>query len=288
MNILLVGASGFVGSQLCDELIKAGHSVRRVSRSNGVDLNRMTQESEWMPYLQGVQAVVNCAGIITETGAQSFRAVHADAPCALFRACELLGVRRVVQLSALGADDTAFSAFHLSKQKADDTLRGLDLDWFVIRPSLIYGQGGTSAGLLLRLARWPRLFVVGAGEQRIQPVHISDVVEVLVRCLAHPHVRQTVDVVGPQVFRVLDWLNTLRLAQGLPQAKVVNIPLNLAFKLSPVAALFCPLLARDNLRMLVAGSTACLDGLRAFLGREPKEVTPSLLLGHSRWAEVQS
>ncbi|MCK7496629.1 MAG: hypothetical protein MZW92_41230 [Comamonadaceae bacterium] len=57
-------------------------------------------------------------------------------------------MRRVIQISALGADETAFSAYHLEQEKQRTiTFGSFDLDWFVLRPSVIYAIGGTSAEL---------------------------------------------------------------------------------------------------------------------------------------------
>lgn len=86
------------------------------------------------------------------------------------QACATAKVRKVVQMSALGADDTAFSAYHLSKRAADDCLRGLDVDGLVLRPSLVYGPGGQSAALFMRVAAWPLIPVLGDGQQMRQPV----------------------------------------------------------------------------------------------------------------------
>jgi uncharacterized protein YbjT (DUF2867 family) len=183
MNILLAGASGFIGANLSRALAAAGHRVRPISRRHGVDFGNMTRRADWQPHLDGIDVAINCVGIIGETRVQTFSTLHAEAPIALFDACVEAGVRRVIQVSALGADATAFSAYHLSKRAADDHLRGLDLDWFVLRPSLIYGRGGGSAALFMRLARLPRVPVIGDGLQSLQPIHIGEVVATVLRCL---------------------------------------------------------------------------------------------------------
>ncbi|MDR2239784.1 MAG: NAD(P)H-binding protein [Zoogloeaceae bacterium] len=277
MNILLTGASGFVGGNVAAALVRAGHRVRPISRRDGVDVSRMLAPADWLAHLEGVDAVVNCIGIIGETRLQCFATLHTQAPIALFDACVRAGVRRVVQISALGTDETAFSAYHLSKRAADDHLRALDLDWFVLRPSLIYGLGGSSAALFLRLARLPLIPVAGDGGQRVQPVHISDVVAAVLQSLTATETRQTLDVAGAEIFTFAEWLQRVREAQGLPCAPLLRVPFAAALALSHLGRSFSPMLSPDNLRMLAAGYHADAQALTRFLGRPPLPFAPGLL-----------
>jgi len=276
MNILLTGASGFIGRHLAAELTAAGHCITPVCRSQGLDFRRMLSVADWLPHLEGVDAVINSVGIIGESGTQRFNVLHTLAPCALFRACAQSGIRRVLQISALGADELAFSAYHLSKQAADDCLRRLDLDWFVLRPSLIYGPGGKSAGLLMRLAALPVIPVIGNGQQALQPVHISDVVATVMQSLTSPHTKQTLDIVGAEILSFADWLQTMRQAQRLPRARTIHIPFRVAMAIVRLGRYFNPLLQPDNLRMLQSGYRADFRPLAQFLGRAPLSAKPKL------------
>jgi uncharacterized protein YbjT (DUF2867 family) len=276
MNILLTGATGFIGRNIATALAAAGHQIKPVSRHHGIDFALMTTPAHWLPHLNKIDAVINCVGIIGETGSQRFQSLHTLAPSALFRACAEAGVRRVLQISALGADDTAFSAYHLSKRAADDALRGLDLDWFVLRPSLIYGKGGKSAELFMRLAALPLLPVIGNGLQKLQPVHISDVVATVMHCLTSRETRKTLDILGTETVTFAEWMQWMRRAQGLPPAPVFRIPFLLAMAIVRLARHFNPMLQPENLRMLQTGYRADVQPLVRFLGREPLAVQTSL------------
>lgn len=269
MNILLTGASGFLGRNIAAALVASGHPVTPASRSKGVDFCHMLSPADWLPQLEGIDAVINCVGIIGESGNQRFESLHTLAPSALFLACAQAGVRRVVQISALGADEAAFSAYHLSKRAADDVLRGLNLDWFVLRPSLIYGRGGKSADLFMRLATLPLIPVIGDGQQALQPVHISDVVATVLQSLTSSKVRQTLDIVGTETITFVEWLQTMRQAQGLPRARPFHVPFALATALTHIGRHFSPMLQPENLRMLQTGYLADFRPLVRFLGRMP-------------------
>lgn len=111
MVILLTGASGFIGTRLARALAAAGHVVLEARRDAGrgpeqvqADFTRDLDVSAWLPKLSGVDAVINAVGILRERGEQTFERIHTLAPKALFGACVAAGVRRIVQISALGAD----------------------------------------------------------------------------------------------------------------------------------------------------------------------------------------
>ncbi len=269
MKILLTGATGFIGGHIARGLQQAGHQVLPVSRQQGHDFRQMLTEADWLPLLQGVDAVINSVGIIVETGGQTFENLHYRAPAALFRACEQAGVRRVIQISALGVDDQAFTAYQLSKKAADDVLRGLDLDWFVLRPSLVYGQGGSSMAMFRQMAALPVIPLVGDGQQPIQPVHVDDVVATVIHCLqAHP-AQRTLDVVGAHALSFVDWLQLIRTTGGKKRAPVLSAPVGLIMASAQWMRFVVPILHPDNLRMLQKGNTSDVAPLSALLGRVP-------------------
>ncbi len=277
MKILLTGASGFVGRNLAQLLARDGHELVPLDRRHGVDMSGMKTPSDWRPWLEGVDIAINTVGIIGETRTQRFAALHTVAPRALFDACRAAGVRKVIQISALGADESAFSAYHRSKRAADDHLRGLDLDWFVLRPSLIYGRGGTSSALFMRLARLPVIPVIGDGRQGISPVHIADVAATVAACLKSPRARMSLDIVGSEVLEVVEWLQRLRLAQGLTRAPVVGIPLALALAGAHLGRALSPMLRPENIRMLDKGYDGDGRPWNGFLGRKATDFSPALL-----------
>lgn len=272
MKILLVGASGFIGQHIGAALIDAGHEVVAASRSTGLDFNHLRTPADWIPYLQGIEAVINAVGIIAERPGQSFASLHYQAPVALFRACVDAGVKRVIQISALGADEQAFTPYQFTKKAADDVLRSLPLDWYVLCPSLVYGSGGKSTAMFKRLANLPVIPLVAHGQQQIQPVHIDDLVAAVEKCLTAESTRQTIDVVGPHAFTFVDWLQKIRICSGKAAATVVSVPYRLALYVAPLLQHVIPLLSSDNLRMLQQGNTANVQPLVEFLGRVPRDV----------------
>ena len=232
MRVLLTGAHGFIGGYVADALRTAGHTVVACVRTPrgddeiACDLARDIEIADWAPRLAGIDAVVNCAGILRETGAQTFAAVHVAAPLALFRACAESGVARVVQVSALG--EPADGDFIASKHRADAALATLDLDWTVLRPGLVYSASGSYGGtaLLRALALLPGvLFLPQRGEQRLRPVAAEDVGAAVVAALEFRSAsRQVIELTGPEALRYVDYQRAWRAWFGLPRAFEIAVP----------------------------------------------------------------
>lgn len=284
MKILVTGSTGFIGRHLAAAFRSAGHEVVALVRTARPDAPgavvgdyvRDVRAETWRPRLAGIDVVVNAVGILRERRGRTFSALHINAPRALFTACADAGVRRVIQISALGADEGAVSRYHVSKANADRHLAALPLDWVVLRPSLVLGLGGASTRLFCSLATLPVVPLVGAGAQRVQPVHIEDLAALCIRLVDAPGRQQrTIDVVGPQVYTVRELLLELRrmLDGGTP--RFVRVP-RWAARIGALLAGRIPGSALDGetLAMLERGSTA--DGLAfaATLGRAPRSVVP--------------
>ena len=284
--VLLTGASGFLGRAIMRALVKSGHQVTGAVRDPAsetraagganvryiaADFCRDLDPAAWVPRLKGIDCVINAAGIIRETRVQTFAAIHALGPQALFAACFQTGVRRVVQVSALGADERASTDFHISKRSADDFLLRLPLSAAVAQPSLVYGEDGASARIFRQLASMPLIPLPGRGGQRIQPIHVHDVALAIIALITSQFTGRMA-LVGPQPLMLRDYLAQLRLGMGLGVARFVSVPQVL---LSGLSALGCWRLGiPDNsmLSMLERGNTADPAPVTVLLGRKPRTV----------------
>lgn len=166
MQILVVGATGLIGAATVARLIHDGHHMTGIARDIrraerrwpqvrwiGLDLSKTISPDVWLPHLDGVQAVVNCAGILQDAPGESVRGVHERGIAALFEACARKGLRRVVQLSAIGIDREAPTEFSLTKLAGDQALMRQDLDWVILRPCVVVGRsayGGSSPRFICR------------------------------------------------------------------------------------------------------------------------------------------
>jgi uncharacterized protein YbjT (DUF2867 family) len=279
MNILVCGANGFIGRHLCAALEAAGHRVFRGVRAAhvpaeiAIDYTRDLDAAAWLPRLGGIDVVVNAVGILCEKKGQSFDAIHHDAPIALFCACAQAGVRRVIQISALGGrPEREPTPYMRSKREADAWLMASDLDWTILRPSLIVGMDGGSSRMFRALASLPVIGLPGRGEQMLQPVHIDDLCEAVIRLLAsNSSIRHVLDIVGPRPMTYRDMLAAYRNAMRMPAPLWLPVPLSL---MKPAAVLAAKLpqkvFSPDTLRMLEDGNVSDAGTLQTLLGRTQK------------------
>ena len=225
----------------------------------------------WLPRLHDVDAVINAVGIFAEHGVQTFERIHVAAPRGLFTACRRAGVKRVVQVSALGADAQAPTAFLRSKHAADTMLHALlPVHGVVVRPSLVFGVDGASSRMLGTLALLPLAPLPDGGAARVQPIHVDDLAELLLRlATGSGPLPPGVDAVGPRALTLADYLDTLRQSMGSGPLRVVG------WRTTTLAWLARVLGGRwhsaDALTMLARGNTADPAPITRVLGRAPRD-----------------
>ena len=235
MNVLVCGARGFVGRAACEALRRRGHRVVAAAsaRSNAedvvVDFARDTDPATWAARLAGVDAVVNAVGVLRDSRRRPIVAAHERVPRALFEACARAGVRRVVQVSALGiaGSRTLYARTKLAAESA--LLAQVDggrLDGVVVRPSVVFGADGASSRLFLALARLPTLLLPAAVRTtRVQPVAVAELAEVLAGLVdAPPPATRVLAAVGPEPVVLGDFIASLRAQAGRAPARVGTLP----------------------------------------------------------------
>lgn len=301
MRILLCGAHGFIGRHLCRTLLDSGHEViRGVHRFSDdtsaqgrellIDFTKDTSTTIWekrLAALGKIDIIINAVGILTQNKHTHFTALHRDAPIALFRAACDAGVRGILQISALGADDnetqensatpTISSSYYMqSKREADNYLSQLPCPHLILRPSLIVGFDGASSKLFRSLASLPIIALPGNGGQQLQPVHIKDLCLSVIKWLTQVSLgtveqHQIIRAVGPSAMSYRDMLVHYRQAMGLTPAKFIHIPMPL-MRLSASLAVYLPqkVFAPETLQMLEQGSVANSAAFTKLLDQEPK------------------
>lgn len=221
MRILLVGAGGFIGRHLHVALRAAGHRVLATARQPdsgasgewlALDLAELARDPHAFAWPAGVEMVINAAGLLSTDRTQLEEVQHLGA-CALFELAAAHGAR-VLQISALGAEDGPDTDFLASKAAAERHLLSLGIPAVVLRPSLVLGPGAASSRWLLRLSPWPWTPLLD-NRARLQPLHIDDLCAAVLALLkSWPAQPCSLALVGPEAMTQGQLLDRLRAAQG--------------------------------------------------------------------------
>ena len=235
MRVLLTGAYGLIGSAVLARLHRDGHQLVGAGRSLEearrrfpyahwieADFTRLTSAGAWRPLLNGIDAVVNCVGVLQDGARDRVHAVQVEGTCALFDACVEAGVRRVIHVSAIGASADGPTAFSRTKAQADAHLAGLDLDWLILRPGLVLAPAAYGGSAMLRgLAGLP--WVTPAVASKVQVVSVDDVADTIALCVRrNVPTKVTWELVHPDVHELGDIVVALRRWHGFPPRPRLN------------------------------------------------------------------
>ncbi len=270
MNILLLGGNGFIGSRVAKLLRERGHAVATPARQqiDLLDLNEFSVKS----CLHNQEVIVNCVGVMSRH-ADILETVHHHAVAKLAAWAQECGVSRWVQLSALGADAAHEVAFVGSKGRGDLALCNSGLTVNIARPSVVFGRGGESCEMFLKLAKLPIIALPDGGRNfDWQPVHVDDVATGLANMADEPLPHGVVvDMVGATRNSVAEYMGLLRERfhdkQGM---KIIPIPMAwLAPALPLTNILSNGFLSAGSMKLLTEGSCADKADFVKLLGREP-------------------
>jgi len=238
MQIVLTGATGFLGHHVLPQLAAAGHDCLVLARYRPdcrelAVLPRVTvrQIKAWdtkslTRQFSGADAVINMVGILNEKGRKGdgFRKVHVELVENIVAACREEGIRRLVQISALGAGKGT-SHYLASKGEAEAFLRAAeDINETIIQPSVIFGSGDAFFNRFASLMKMTPVLPLACPDARMQPVWAGDVAAVVTKSLADPSTAgQTLVTVGPHEYSLQELLEFTAGVIG-KKRRVIGLP----------------------------------------------------------------
>ena len=298
MKIFLTGGTGFVGRHLVERLLAEGHAVRALVRFPDQGNMRLTAFlsprvlsdcKERLSFcagdvvtgaglseaIQECEAVIHLVGIIMEKGANTFEAVHHMGTRHAVDAARRAGVKRYIQMSALGARMDGVAAYQTTKWKGEEEVRHSGIPYSILRPSLIFGPGDGFVTQMIDTMRKAPLFrpVPGPGTPQFRPVFIGDVAACFVRALtADAATNQTIDLGGADELSLNEVLAEIARCAGVRKPPV-HIPMPLMLLGAAIAQTLLPNppVTTDQLRMLREGSTCDITPMKQIFAIEPRD-----------------
>ena len=273
--VTVFGGSGFVGRHLIRRLAKTGAIVRVVSRhpNQANFLKTAGSVGQIVPMaadvkddqsvaraIQGADTVINLIGTLYERGAWNFQTVHVDAPARIARIAKANGVRRLVHISAIGADAKSASAYAKSKAAGEQAVKQAFPGATIIRPSIVFGPEDGFFNKFAAMAQIsPALPLIG-GATKFQPVYVGDLADAIAAAATLDEAAgQTYELGGPRVYSVKE-LMQLMLVVIRRKRLLVPVPWKVAEKLGglleKVPPIIAPPLTRDQVEMLKTDNVA--------------------------------
>ncbi|TAJ71476.1 MAG: complex I NDUFA9 subunit family protein [Phenylobacterium sp.] len=268
--VTVFGGSGFVGTQAVRYLAKAGWRVRVAIRNPNlaykmrllgdvgqidvVQANIRNQPSIERA-LDGATVSLNLAGLLRETGRQGFQAIHVMGARNVAEAARTMGVARVVQMSALGADPASPSKYLRTKAEGEAAVRAVYANATIVRPSIVFGNGDGFFNRFAAMAQLsPALPLIGGGHTRFQPVFVGDVGQALARVVTDEATAgQTYELGGPGAFSFKELMEKM-LAETGQHRLLIPVPWPVASALGSlcdlVAGVIPPPVTTDQVEAL--------------------------------------
>ncbi|WP_420396081.1 complex I NDUFA9 subunit family protein [Nioella sp.] len=294
--VTIFGGSGFVGRYIARRMAKEGWRVRvAVRRPNEAIFVRpygavgqvepilanIRDDASVAAAIAGADAVVNCVGVLTERGKNSFEAVQTEGAARIARLAAEAGVGQLVHLSAIGADAESDSDYARSKAEGEAAVTAHFPGAVILRPSVIFGTEDEFFNRFAKMTKFGPVLPLVGGNSRFQPVYVDDVARAAVAGVLGQAEAGVYELGGPDVetlhdlmVKMLDVIRRRRLIVNLP-FWVGSI---MAFGFGAMQALTVGLihngiLTRDQLRQLRRDNVVS-DGAKGFadLGIEPTDM----------------
>jgi uncharacterized protein YbjT (DUF2867 family) len=288
-RVAITGGTGFVGRHLAARLTAAGHDVvlvaRGVDRRVAADRNTRTTivqasvtDAEALAIaFRGCNAVVHCAGINREIGAQTYEAIHVEGTRAVVAAARSGGVSRLVMLSFLRARPDGPSAYHRSKWAAEEIVRQSGITHTILKAGVIHGRGDHMLDHLSKAFHsFPVFGLVGLHEHPVRPVAVDDVARLLeAAALGDPRLAdRTITVLGPEEMTLGAAVRRVADATGRhPLFVRFPVPAHRLLARALELTMTTPLIARAQVEILAEGIVETLP----FAADPPRDLVPRTL-----------
>ncbi|RXT23897.1 oxidoreductase [Rhizobium leguminosarum] len=286
MNILILGATGFIGSVVAARLTADGHVVTGIGRNPArarlkhpaiawrqADLSGLTKPEDWDDLLKYQHVVVNCAGALQDGLSDNLAVTQEKAMLALYSAAKRSSRPLIVQISARTAGAAGDLPFLATKRRADEALAASGLPYLILRPALVLGRNAHGGSALLRaLAAFPLVLPLVHAESPVETLSVDDVAEAVSRAVSGG-ISGDIDLAADEVLTLADLVRLHRQWLGLPPARVFALPRWLAGPVTWLADLSGLLGWRSPLRS--TAMTVMSEGVRSSKAESGLATTPA-------------
>lgn len=282
MTVFLTGATGFVGKNVLEKLLMKNLKVRVLVRNDKkiqkfiqsfspknylknleIVYGDATKPETYEKYIEGVDTFINLIGIIREFPGKgiTFNKYHFEITKNFVDISLNYGVKRFIQMSALGASGTTDSKYYITKYKAERYVIESFDKWVILRPSLIIGPDGEFTKMLVAMVKLGVVPVVGDGNYILRPISITTLSNFISYITTETNItKKEFNLVGPKEYTYNELVDTIAKVLGKSNYRLLHIPVPIVkffasifgkFKFFPITS--------DQIKMLLSGNTFYYD-----------------------------
>ncbi|MFH1408489.1 MAG: NAD(P)-dependent oxidoreductase [Nanoarchaeota archaeon] len=231
MDLLITGASGFLGREVAKQLVH-GHRViafsRRKTPFGRSCIGDILSGDALEKAMEGIEAVIHLAASSDSDPKMKHRVIVEGTKNVLASA-KKAGVKKIVFMSSYAASKKAKDTTAKAKLLAEKMVSSSGMRYTILRPTLIYGEGGRLFESIQRMASWPIIPLLGGGNYLTGPVHVSDVASLAIDSLAKKHDGHLYTIVGDLIpyKELVVKIRSMKRKHGI----LLPIPISLVFAL---------------------------------------------------------
>ena len=266
-EILLFGATGQIGRNLIRKLSLNNYKIIAVTRNSHragyvlktqanpgylelVELNNFHYE-KIESLMKNCTVCINLVGILYEKKKNQFKTVHTDFPNLLSKIANKLKIDKFIHLSALGIEQAKDSKYAVSKLEGEKKIKKNFENSIILKPSIVYSvDDNFTTNFMTLLSRLPIMPLYYKGQTKFNPIHVSDLVDIIIEIIDSKYNKLTLECIGPEQFtfkeiilNLLDSIGKKRLLIPLPNQIA-------AFSAKLLQLLPKPLLTEDQFKLL--------------------------------------
>jgi len=265
-TVTVFGGTGFLGRRIVRHLRYREFPVRIASRHPDRGHSQFGRDDPQLRSVQadihdersvadalaGAYAVVNTVSHYVEHGQETFHSAHVESAQRIAAQAYRAGVKRFVQISGIGADAASQSRYIRARGEGELVVRAAFADAHIIRPAVMFGSDDTFLTTILKLLRRLPIYpMFGRGLMRLQPAHVEDVAEAIVRIIQRAETQPMIfECGGPRVYSYEELVGIVARQAGLAPI-LIPIPFAVWRALAWASEMLpAPLLTRNQVELM--------------------------------------
>ncbi len=242
ISLFITGSSGFIGSNFLKRInLKNYNNVFCLDRNESEITTHLSEHDNfkfikgsiydfntYKPYLASSDIVVHLAAVTGKARPDKYFNVNAKGTEFLTKQCEQLGVHKFLYISSIAVKFNDISKYYYaqSKQQGEDAVKNSNLNYTIVRPTIVIGKESPIWQGFSKLAKAPITPIFGDGTTKIQPIYIEDLIDCILSIInENIFLNEALDLGGPEEITIENFLEGIQEIYQKKIPRIIHIPL---------------------------------------------------------------